>query len=69
MKHIELTHKEWNELKQRLTAEHGSKILISWAMKRECGFTVRDHCEHDRRYIALDFYDEQMRTLFYLKYL
>jgi len=69
MKHIELTRKEWDDLKQRLITEHGPRILISWVLKRECGFTMRDHREHDRSYIALDFYDEQMRTFFHLKYL
>ncbi len=79
MKHIELTHKEWNELKDRLVAEYGSKILISWVCRRELGFTVREHrhfvirkdienWRDNRTCICLDFYDEAMKSWFILKY-
>jgi hypothetical protein len=56
--------------------------MISYALKRELGFTIRKHTDNtktepgdDRWYdvpktrICLDFYDEQMEVYFRLKYL
>jgi hypothetical protein len=40
---IELTHEQWNNVRQRLIAEHGASILISYVCKKKLGFTVRDH--------------------------
>ena len=79
MKPIIFEEKKWDhELWPNLVAEHGKKIGISWVCKRELGFTVRRHTEYlsddGRAYsrrntkVCLDFYDEQMRTLFLLKY-
>jgi hypothetical protein len=79
VKHIELTHSEWDALKQRLTAEYGMRILLSWVSRRELGFTVREHRHFSERKdvenwrdgrtcICLDFYDEAMKSWFLLKY-
>lgn len=80
MKHIELTRREWNKIREHIKDEYGqSMILISAKMKRELGFTVREHRAYDpfdpmnrqeyRTIICLDFYDEQMKSWFALKYL
>jgi len=74
IKHIELTKAEWLHLRENLVREHGQKILISWVMRRECGFTIREHTQWDRDYsnhhtvYCLDFYDEQMKVWYLLKY-
>ena len=72
IKHIELAEPEWEKVKARLLKDFGKKILISWVMKRECGFTVRTHTawENDRHrvIVCLDFYDEKMKTWYILKY-
>jgi hypothetical protein len=77
IKHVELTHAEWNKLKQELVSEHGKSIMISWVMKQKLGFTIREHLrfndtypawEDRRSVICLDFYDEAMRTWYILKY-
>ena len=35
---------EWYELRDRIKKDHGAKIFaISWRLKRELGFTVRQH--------------------------
>lgn len=74
IKHIELSQEEWNKIKQQLIADFGQKILISWVMKRECGFTVRNHTRwsedgrDNKVVVCLDFYDEQMKTWYILKY-
>ena len=39
---------DWEPLEQRLLAEYGSKIRISWVRKRELGFTVRKHTKYIR---------------------
>ena len=87
VKHIELSHSEWDRLKLKLVQEYGPSILISWKMGRELGFTVREHSrgfvefreahkmqavENDWRdaqsIICLDFYDEAMKSWYFLKY-
>ena len=73
IKHIELSSAEWEQIKSKLIEEFGQKIIITWVLKRECGFTVRSHTDWNdgnyHRVICLDFYDEQMKTWFILKYL
>jgi len=42
---------EWNEISSKISKEYGSKIMISWVLKRELGFTIRHHkglVEHDK---------------------
>lgn len=87
VKHVELSHGEWDKLKEQLVKEYGPSILISWKMRRELGFTVREHSRgfvefrksHElkatygdwrdaRSTICLDFYDEAMKSWYYLKY-
>ena len=78
IKHIELTKKEWLHLRDSLVRDFGSKILISWVMRRECGFTMREHHvwhkkqtdfgEYSETVYCLDFYDEQMKVWYLLKY-
>jgi hypothetical protein len=53
-KNLIIFHKlhEFEELHTRLMADHGrSTMLISWKLKRELGFTIRNHkglVEHDK---------------------
>ena len=74
IKHVEISHDRWKSIYQSLVEEHGASINISWVMRRKCGFTVREHQGWDNntnRYkykMFLDFYDEQYKTLFFLKY-
>lgn len=77
MKHIELTHGKWEDLRAKLLAEYGKTILISFVCKRELGFTVREHRRFDdthprwedrRSVICLDFYSETAKSWFILKY-
>lgn len=82
-KHIELTHQEWEKIKAGLINDFGQRILISWVMKRECGFTVREHHRTAKSFddlgpnvdwrnatsvMCIDFYDEAVKTWFVLKY-
>ena len=73
---------DWENIKTRLIQEYGGRIMISWVMKRELGFTVRTHQEWvefdktgDRpRYymdnqIHLDFFNESAQSWFQLKYM
>lgn len=74
IKHIELTRDEYMQLRERLVQEYGKRIMISWVMRRECGFTMREHKRQDafdnypNSVYCLDFYDEQMKTWYILKY-
>lgn len=37
---------EWDNIREKIVAQHGPSILlISWRCKRELGFTVRTHTE------------------------
>ena len=76
IKHIELPHADWLELRQDLIEQYGKSIIISWKMKEICGFTMREH-QRDTSYATgeyhppvycLDFYDEAMKTWYLLKY-
>lgn len=76
-KSIQLTPREWDSIRIRLQEEHADKpsiFLMRSVMQRELGFTVRKHYDYndDREhyyYVWLDFYDDQLETLFRLKYL
>ena len=78
MKHtIILSPRRWQLLQEQILEDYGrTTLLISWRLKATLGFTVREHYyyEHvdgflDRMNdIRLDFYDEQLQTVFLLKY-
>jgi hypothetical protein len=77
MKHHELTHAEWLKIRQQIRVEFGdSMILLRDKMRRELGFTARHHREWNPNgvfpvmddYICIDFYTEQARTWFLLKF-
>ena len=65
----------WDSLKNRLYQDYPqSVVLVRDKMKRVLGFTPREHAYFDRddaefyEEVHLDFYDEQKRTMFLLKY-
>lgn len=72
MKSIYLKPGAWARLKDKLIADHGRKIMISWACKRELGFTVREHRDwragRPHELYALDFYEEGLGSWFLLRY-
>ena len=81
---ITLTEAEWATLRERLAQEHpASWLLIRESMKRNLGFTVRNHHRwihhkpsegkmspgYYKDEVCLDFFDEAKETFFRLKYL
>jgi hypothetical protein len=77
MKHtISLTYSGWQRLKEKIVQDYGAAtVLISWRLREQVGFTVREHYEYitsdnwnPHRPIRLDFWNEQLQTLFLLKY-
>lgn len=77
MKTIVLSEKEWAKIHHRLAVKYKDKpsvMLLKPVMKRELGFVVRRHREWSedngyRETIRLDFYSDEMETLFRLTYL
>ena len=74
MKHIELSRDEWEHIRDQLRADFGfSMPLRRDRMKRELGFTVREHRPDNERFyhgiICVDFYSEEAKVWFTLKYL
>lgn len=71
---ISMTHRSWERLKKQIVKDYGrTTIMISWRLKETLGFTIREHYDFrsdysSRKPIRLDFYDEQLQTLFLLKY-
>ena len=73
---IKLSTEHWAKLRRRIKQEYELKPslwMIRSTMQRELGFTPRLHREwsKDHGYIEvifLDFYDDQLETLFRLKY-
>ena len=73
---VELDIKQWNAIRGKLAKENSpSVMMIRSAMKRELGFTVREHKDYDYvsghylNVIHLDFYDDAKETWFRLRYL
>ncbi len=76
---------QWVDIKARLVAEHGEKIVISFVMRRELGFSVRQHralVPNDPQYsykdgpsmhyedqIHIDFFSDAAQSWFQLRYL
>jgi hypothetical protein len=73
MKAHVLTEPEWNRIRDQIRQDFGqSMILLRGKMRNELGFTPRDHVTWpDGRYcheVHIDFYTEEARTWFLLKY-
>jgi hypothetical protein len=77
MKHHELTRAEWNKIREQIRTEFGQgMIMLRSRMRDELGFTPRDHRQWvgkmDGGYwdtvVHIDFYTEQARTWFLLKF-
>lgn len=76
-KSIELTAKEWKDIRNRIKKDYAWKpsvLIIREVMKRELGFTTRYHQYWTEQTgymetIYLDFFDDNLETLFRLKYL
>jgi hypothetical protein len=74
---IVLSTKSWRSLQEQILEDYGrATLMISWRLKATLGFSVREHTWYEDQDgvldrvtdIRLDFYDEQLQTLFLLKY-
>jgi hypothetical protein len=76
MKHtITLSHIAWHTLREKIIEDYGrTTVMISWRLRETLGFTVREHRDYNqddwatRHTIRLDFWNDQMQTMFLLKY-
>lgn len=74
MKAIVLSKPQWYALKEKVNQDYPPSVsLVREKMKRVLGFTPRLHETWDARIgytveMHLDFFDEQKRTMFLLKY-
>jgi hypothetical protein len=76
MKHtLTLSIRRWQLLQERIIEDYGrATLMISWRLRATLGFTVREHRDYSQdewekaHTIRLDFYDEQLQTLFLLRY-
>lgn len=74
---LTLTVSEWTRIRKQLRDEFNWKpsiFLIREVMKRELGFSPRYHQTYSEQhgtqeFVCIDFYDEQMESVFRLKYL
>jgi hypothetical protein len=75
-KTLTLSHKNWNNLRNKIIEDYGqATVLISWRLRTTLGFTVREHRDYiegaawdQENTIRLDFWDEQLQTMFLLRY-
>ena len=74
-KTITLKNQQWERLKSQIIEDYGrTTVLISWRLRDTLGFTLRQHrdekeTEWKKMYtMRLDFWDEQLHTMFLLKY-
>ena len=75
MKAVVLTIEQWKKIREELQTEHPKTVfMLRDKMKRVLGFTVREHKQWDDgvvnliHEIHLDFYSENNRTMFLLKF-
>jgi hypothetical protein len=74
MKPIILSKPQWYSLKEKVNQDYPPSVsLVREKMKRVLGFTPRLHETWDARTgynieMHLDFFDDQKRTMFLLKY-
>lgn len=75
MKALILTQEQWKNVSEQIIKNHPRSVWLSRdKMKRVLGFTPRKHTDweqedyRNRLKIHLDFFDEQQRTMFLLKY-
>jgi len=78
MNHITIYPDQWRSLRDRLRKDNPPSVMLSREkMRRVLGFTPRNHTEWvedgdfgpvHRNIVCLDFFDEQKRTMFLLKY-
>lgn len=75
MKPIVMTEAQWGLVLEQIKKTHPRSVwMIRDKMRRVLGFTPREHVDYDqkdwrlRTTIHLDFFDEQQRTMFLLKY-
>lgn len=73
-KTLAINNWQWLKLRAKIVEEYGqSTVLISWRLKDTLGFTVREHRNYAdesgwNNSIRLDFWDDQLQTMFLLKY-
>jgi hypothetical protein len=80
MKSVELEADDWEQrIWPSLLRTHGMSIAIRDVCKRKLGFTVRRHRREvkdevdifwtdEQTFVHLDFYDEQKKVMFMLKW-
>ena len=75
MRPVVLTLDQWKQIRKMLQEEHPKTVfMIRDKMKRVLGFTVREHRQWDEGVvnmmfqIHLDFYSQNKRTMFLLKF-
>ena len=78
MKALVITLNEWHKIVQQIAKHHPKSVwMVRSKMRKVLGFTTREHTEwvEDgdissgfKKRIHLDFYNEQQRTMFLLKY-
>ena len=78
MKHHELTHDEWDKIREQIRTEFGnSMLMIRSRMRDELGFLPREHRTWTPKMdgghwgdtvIHIDFYTESAQTWFLLKF-
>jgi hypothetical protein len=77
-KTLTISHHAWDELKEKISEDYGlATAIISWRLRDQLGFTVREHTDYQSgandgwikgNTIRLDFWDDQLQTMFLLKY-
>jgi hypothetical protein len=75
MKPVVLSVSQWQDIRKQLQAEYPKTVfMIRSKMRSVLGFTVREHKHWDEGVvnmlfeIHLDFYSENKRTMFLLKF-
>jgi hypothetical protein len=69
LKSLKLTQDSWDIILTDLRKKHGDSISINFVMKKKLNFTRRfGEYDFPNRWVYLDFFSEQAKTIFLLKY-
>lgn len=69
IKSLKITEQTWDIIREDLRKKHGDSIIINRVMKKKLNFTRRfGEYQFPHRSIYIDFFTEQSKTLFLLKY-
>lgn len=68
IKSLDLTDKQWKNIRNRMIDQYGPSIIVSLVQRRKLGFVARSKKDWTQG-VYIDFWEEKYKTQFILKWL